>query len=195
MKNLLRVCPICSNEHADVLYAQFFSFPAEYPLKNSYDVVACSKCGFVFADTEVSQKDYDHFYKEFSKYEYYDASIDGFEWDKARLENTATAISSIVKDREVKILNIGCANGDLLLKLKNKGYNMLNGLDPSNSCVKNIEKHNIKGNVGGLFNLGDIFKSERFDCIILSQVLEHVRYINILIKNINSVLKMEVYCI
>ena len=60
---------IRGSTHCDVLHKQNFVLPEGHPLANGYLVVACDNCGFVYADTQVSQHDYDVFYARFSKYE------------------------------------------------------------------------------------------------------------------------------
>ena len=51
-----------------LLHEQSFIVPENHPLTDGYVVVSCNSCGFVFADTIVTQKDYDKFYASYSKY-------------------------------------------------------------------------------------------------------------------------------
>lgn len=191
-KKLLRTCPICLNNDGEILHTQKFSLPEEHPLPNSYDIVACSKCGFVFADSSAHQEDYNLFYKDFSKYEYSNMEGEGLKNDERKLERTADDISSVIKDKSAKILDVGCAEGDLLLELKNRGYKNLKGLDPSQSCVSHITKeHKIDANIGGLFSLTSIFKENEFDCVILTHVLEHIYDLAMAIQNIYFILKED----
>lgn len=69
MKHLLRPCPICDNLSGNILHKQIFSLQKNSILPNEYDVVSCSKCGFVFADTSANQNKYSEYYLSFSKYE------------------------------------------------------------------------------------------------------------------------------
>src|SRR5689334_6360881 len=88
MKSAFRNCPICNCDRVDVLHAQRFELLEGHPLSNGYDVVACHECGFVYADTEVPQSDYDRFYAEHSKYEDRKTSTGGiqdpFDWKRQR---------------------------------------------------------------------------------------------------------------
>lgn len=188
-KSFLRCCPVCFNDEGEVLHNQSFSLPKEHPLPISYDVVTCSKCGFVFADSSGHQNDYDLFYKDFSKYEYSNMEGEGFFNDDKKLERTADDISLFLHDKSAKILDVGCAEGNLLLKLKDREYINLNGIDPSPSCVSYIKnKYQINANIGELSNLTSIFKGEKFDCVILSHVIEHVYDLKIAIQNIYPLL-------
>ena len=189
-KQLLRTCPICLNDKGEILHTQSFSLPKEHPLSNYYDIVACSRCGFVFADTSTHQNGYNQYYKDFSKYEYSNMEGEGLKNDEERLKRTVDDISSVIKDKSSKILDIGCAEGDLLLELKKRGYKNLKGLDPSESCVSHINnEHQIDANIGGLFNLTSLFSENAFDCVILTHVFEHICDLSIAIQHIYFILK------
>ena len=58
-KTLLRPCPICGSGQGEVLHTQKFFIPQGYLLPVEYDVVACTKCGFTYADTSACQQNYD----------------------------------------------------------------------------------------------------------------------------------------
>ena len=124
-KQVLRQCPICKSDVGEVLHHQQFSLPDKHCLPAAYDVVACRQCGFVYADTFAQQDDYDHYYREFSKYENTGLSTGGgtTESDAKRLEQTVTDIAGLITDKNAAILDIGCANGGLLAALKRRGYN------------------------------------------------------------------------
>ena len=57
-KKSLRNCPICQEENGEILHTQNFVLPEGHPLSNGYDILCCDRCGFVYADTTVSQKDF-----------------------------------------------------------------------------------------------------------------------------------------
>src|SRR5688572_26899276 len=67
-KPLSRACPICECPVGTVLDTQRFVLSEGHPLQSSYDVVACGRCGFCFADTAVTQPGYDAYYARMSKY-------------------------------------------------------------------------------------------------------------------------------
>ena len=98
------------------MHTQKFALPENHILPKVYDVVVCSVCGFVFADTTAKQDDYDVFYRDFSKYEDVTVSSGGglCEWDKNRLHETAKWLDSAIDNKSASILDIGCANGGLL---------------------------------------------------------------------------------
>lgn len=129
----------------------------------------------VYADTPASQRLYDRYYEEFSKYE--DpavASGSGIEAsDARRLEETAASIADKL-GAEARILDIGCASGGLLAALRRRNFTNLFGVDAAPDCVAGIQALGFKGKclpISRLMELGDIGP---FDGIVLSHVLEHV---------------------
>jgi C4-type Zn-finger protein len=68
-KKSLRNCPICQEENGEILHTQNFVLPEGHPISTGCDMLCCNRCSFVYADTKVSQKGYDIFYSQLSKYE------------------------------------------------------------------------------------------------------------------------------
>ena len=186
-KKTYRNCPICKENFAKVIYNQKFFISKESKLPNNYDVVCCNKCGFVYADTFATQQDYDLYYEQLSKYESEETSSGGgfSEKDRKRLVDTANLINNTLKNKDLRIIDIGCANGGLLEELKRLGYENVFGIDPSIKCVENVLKKNIKCEKGDIFKLP---QKEKFDCVILSHVLEHIRNLAEIIIEIKKIL-------
>jgi 2-polyprenyl-3-methyl-5-hydroxy-6-metoxy-1,4-benzoquinol methylase len=175
-RNSVRGCPICEATACEVLHTQRFVLPEGHPLTDGYDVVCCRACGFVYADTAVSQRDYDTFYRQYSKYEDQKTSTGGGDtpWDARRLHDAAVAVADFVGSRDARILDVGCANGGLLRALKGLGFHDLTGLDPSPACAENTRRiPGVRAEAGSLADPPAGFGS--FDCVILSHVLEHVQ--------------------
>ena len=172
----VRGCPICEGKTCEVLHTQRFVLPEGHPLADGYDVVCCRGCGYVYADTAVTQQEYDIFYRKYSKYEDAKTSTGGGDspWDARRLRGVAVAVADFVGSRDARILDVGCANGGLLRALKELGFHDLTGLDPSPACAENTRRvGGVRAEVGSLADLPADFGA--FDCVILSHVLEHVQ--------------------
>jgi len=187
-KRALRLCPICENVEAELLHTQKFVLPEGHPLSKGYDVICCCECGFVYADTSVTQDEYDLFYAKYSKYEDNKTATGGGEtpWDQRRLDETASFISSFLPDRKAGILDIGCANGGLLKAFNKIGYTKLFGVDPSPACVENVRRSGIDAQVG---SLSDPLNFGLYDCILMSHVLEHVSNL----KGVLSAIYLSIY--
>jgi len=174
-KKSVRNCPICKAGAGELLRQQRFVLPEGHPLSAGYDIVCCPTCGFVYADTAVTQADYDAFYARFSKYEDRQTSSGGGESaaDADRLIQVATYLAEHVPDRRARILDLGCANGGLLKSLKAIGYTNLVGLDPSPTCVATTKALGVEAYEGSLFSMPT--RLGKCDVVILSHVLEHVQ--------------------
>lgn len=189
-KKLLRPCPICRNETGQVLHTQHFTLPEKSLLPNVYDVVCCDNCGFCFADTEATQKDYDNYYNQMSKYEDKNTgSGTGLSvLDKRRMETVANLLSGFIENKTISIVDVGCANGGMLTSLSEKGFSNLTGIDISQKCVDNVKELGFNGIFGGIFTL-DNLKEKRFDCLIVSHVMEHIRDLEGAAKNLSSLIQ------
>lgn len=187
-KQSLRGCPICNNYSCETLHNQKFALMHGVPLPNEYDIVSCKRCGFVYADTSANQTKYDIYYEKFSKYEdELISSGSGFdEYDNRRLIETASLIARYIPDKSKSIVDIGCGNGGLLEKLSEIGFRDLTGVDPSQKCVDNVKNRGTYAVQGSIFNLN---RNKKYDCIILSEVLEHVEDLNGAVSSLKSILK------
>jgi SAM-dependent methyltransferase len=192
IKKVIRACPIFLGGSGELLYEQRFHLYQGHCLLDAYDVVSCIKCGFVYADSGSTQKDYNRYYSEFSKYE--NSLAPGGLANKCDLdkyERMVHDLSKIIPDKDASILDIGCAKGGLLATFKAHGYKNLTGLDPSLNCVAQVKAQDIPALQGGLFleNFPQGFLKQTFDCVIVSHVLEHVYDLSTAVKNAFSLVK------
>ncbi len=142
-------------------------------LVEGYDVVSCVNCGFTFADRLPIQKMFDRYYREMSKYEFPESGGKESEYDTNRFRDLLEIILPCMPGPNPRIIDIGCATGKLLSLLTERGYREVIGLDPSPGCAQAAEKlYGIKVLVGPVAKVGDF--EQKFDCMILAGVLEHV---------------------
>jgi SAM-dependent methyltransferase len=172
-RSAFRSCPVCSSGIVECLHHQRFVLPAGHPLADGYDIVSCVACGFVYADVAASQADYDRFYAHFSKYDdqAHSTGSGGSAVDRERLDETAAILSGYVPSTK-RILDFGCAGGGLLTALKQRGYAHLVGVDPSPASVRAALAAAGEAYQGWLTNFPR--EAGKFDCVVLSHVLEHV---------------------
>ncbi len=188
-KTAHRPCPVCGGPEVAVLHHQRFVLPQGHPLPSSYDVVACSRCDFVFADTTGTAADYDRYYAQYSKYADQGTATGGGgdAADQERLRAMAEAIAGRLPDKHARIVDIGCANGGLLGALKARGYSHLLGIDPSPTCVENARRlFDLPVSQGWLLALPP--QAAPADLVIVSHVLEHVLDLRRALAQVRAVL-------
>jgi len=88
---------------------------------------------------------------------------------------------------DLKILDCGCATGNLLNYLKNKGFKNLVGIDNYENLIKNIKEVNVFQM--DICNMS--FKDDEFDIIISSDILEHIQDDAKAIREMKRVLKKD----
>jgi SAM-dependent methyltransferase len=105
--------------------------------------------------------------------------------DLARFREVAAVIRHIVPDLSARIVDIGCANGQLLQALAEHGYSSLVGIDPSPSCVQEAKRiPGVRAFVGSLSEMPTALRP--YDVVVLSHVLEHVRDVHPALENLKS---------
>jgi SAM-dependent methyltransferase len=171
-----RACGACGATGNTVCHHQRFIVPDGYPLPNDYDVAVCRRCGFVYADPAATQRDYDRFYCEWSKYDdSANATGSGVSsYDAARLATTASDIARALPSRAASILDAGCATGGLLTALRDQGFTAVAGLDPSPRCAAACRDRGFEAYVGSISTASAPAHMPMFDCVVFSHVLEHV---------------------
>jgi 2-polyprenyl-3-methyl-5-hydroxy-6-metoxy-1,4-benzoquinol methylase len=158
-----------------LLYSQRFTMPSVGGIHAGYDVVACDRCGFTFADAPPSQEFFDSYYRAMAKKdEMLDPAADYAESAEtvARNDHSAAQIIPQIRSGD-RVLDIGCYTGYLLSVIARKVPDaILIGLDPSSFAAGvGKRRHDVDIRVGTVFddmNLGT------FDVVIACHVLEHV---------------------
>jgi SAM-dependent methyltransferase len=172
-KTTRRPCPVCGKRQAEILTTMRYAVPEGFPLPAESDIVSCLDCGMAYADTPGTQADYNRYYTDFASYENPDGLGSGVkEGDARRLEENANWLAARIGAKDVRIIDIGCAQGGLLKALARRGFSSLSGIDPSACCVEQIKTLGFPAWQGHFDNLPSI--SEKYDFIISTQVLEHV---------------------
>jgi SAM-dependent methyltransferase len=166
-KDCHRDCPICQNTASgEILYTQKFILPEHHILPNEYNLVACSKCGFVYVDTLAGQDIYDKYYAKMSMYE-----TPYINQDTSLYVDRAAWINTFIPDKNSSIIEVGCGNGRLLLELQNLGFSNLAAIDPSQECINFIRNRGIDGAAKSIF---EGLSGRQYDYVILQGVLEHI---------------------
>jgi len=175
-------------------------FPG-YQKPDTFKIYYCSKCNTSFSQPRVeAKKTYEAIYNNGDSVPYYNRY-----WNYAKviknvnnplefLSNTEDtywgvkeALNRIVKNKnDIKIIELGSGLGYLTYALRMDDYNVI-GLDISQTAVKNAVK-----NFGEFYICTDLFEYsskniEKFDIVILTEVIEHI---NMPVEFIRSILKI-----
>jgi 2-polyprenyl-3-methyl-5-hydroxy-6-metoxy-1,4-benzoquinol methylase len=110
--------------------------------------------------------------------------------DFKRLDFIVDSIRNLNR-KNVKILDIGCGNGNISLALGSQGFNVT-GVDIDNTSIENARKLNTFANVKfELLDANAFAMKEEFDAIVCSEVLEHLDKPEELVTSIFSILKKD----
>ncbi len=187
-----RKCEICDTDDKGYLHAQSFVLPdLEKPFE--YAVVACNKCGFVFADNVPSQEEYDRYYKSNNKYKYNSKIPSGlikiYNDMFLEVEDFFNKNIPSIDKNSFKILDIGCSVGYFLNLFKEHGYKSLKGIEPAPDCgliAKELYGIEVFSGI-----LSEFTENDEFDFVIMSGVLEHISELNKIISEGVSLLKED----
>jgi hypothetical protein len=146
----------CNNNNEILIDTVKLSMVNDIKLNNKLNIYYCSECNFYYSDSENSQDDYNNYYKEFNNYKKGTIYSD-------KDERCYIYLNDKLKEQNVKtIIDYGSGNGKLkdLLSLAEQFV---------------IDEYDI----------GMDQPSKKYDCLILSHVLEHIYDINKFIETIS----------
>ena len=168
-----RNCPVCSAAERILLYQQRFHTLPEGSPCSGYDVVVCKQCGFAFADHIPNAAAFAAYYERFSRSKSDYSGQDDSPCNKERFVAIADYLCRVIKDKNLRIIDIGCSRGGLLAQLKKRGFTDVSGLDPSHLCARAVQElYNIQVDTGTL--VSNNLAQHSFDLVILVGVMEHI---------------------
>lgn len=170
MKN----CRICNSENIKI----FSDKSIDYLTNERFSLYKCHNCDVVLTDPiPVNLSNY--YDTNYRKYNKITMSVLSFLYKK----RTKKWIKLF--PQKGKILEIGCGNGMMLNEFKNNGWNVT-GVERNINVSNNAEiNFGIKLYTPDVYVISD---NEKFDLIILFQVLEHVDDIQLLLHKLNTIL-------
>jgi ubiquinone/menaquinone biosynthesis C-methylase UbiE len=95
-------------------------------------------------------------------------------WFKSRRQIIYQLIQELNIKKDAKILEIGCSGGALIRFLNKKGFNETYGIDISEDAIKICKKRKIQ-NVNTMDARNIKFTNNKFDLIIASDIIEHIK--------------------
>lgn len=196
--NKYRNCPLCNSSQSELILKSTKLKPKEasqVQVTDKHfglhgDIIRCSNCAFVFVGDRSYVKKVVSLYKRMSD----DIYLQEEKERRISFDKILTKINYILGPGKVRILDIGCCTGGLLVEAKRRNW-LPYGIDPSEwACSVAKKIHNLK-----IFN-GKVedypIRKNYYDAITLIDVLEHVENPKILIAKIYSQLhKGGVLCL
>jgi 2-polyprenyl-3-methyl-5-hydroxy-6-metoxy-1,4-benzoquinol methylase len=161
----------------------------EYASYIPVDFVGCNSCGLIRQSPLPSANQIADFYPRNYR-NFKPIKKDLMVWLKnLQADGFARRIAKNLQNKQYpKILDIGFGNGQLLLALKRLGYNSLHGSDFNERECEYLKAQGIKL---AFSNVEEDFPfDEKFDCIVLNNVVEHFlnpkRVIELCQKHLNN---------
>lgn len=175
-------CPVCSSRVSKPWRSKF-----------GYDILECSACGFRYSFQLPSEQ----FLKEYYEKQY--CQDDGsfkpkggfFRWLKyatfAKYLKYLIAKNQALEGAKVRIVELGCGQGDLLKAFKGDPKVDIVGMDYASGPVNHLKSVGCNANLGGL---GEVPVADgKLDAVVMLHVLEHVREPEMVLKKAYSLLK------
>lgn len=183
-----RLCAVCSGANNRLLFRQnFLKLSDNSSLLSGYNIVVCDQCGFCFANNIPDQSTFDAYYRDMSKYEKTGRGGQDTPYDQARFHVMADVVLDHLTSKQMRIFEIGCANGQLLALLKKNGYENVSGIDPSPLSAEIArEQYGIQVTANTLSDLP--IDDQKVDFLILAGVLEHVQELSPALQQLKKLL-------
>tara|TARA_B100000676_G_C18004669_1_gene803012 strand:+ start:277 stop:1173 length:897 start_codon:yes stop_codon:yes gene_type:complete len=191
MKFIKKNCPLCEKKtNTKNIYSK--NLPkdlkdADYsgrkvPDNFHYKMIRCLDCGLLFAEEIYDTETITNLYED-SNFDYSD--------ELKGLEKTYTSLFKFINDNNInknKFLDIGCANGFLIKKAKEFGFDEVYGSEISLKAI-NAAHNSIKNNIlQGPFD-GKNYEQNSFDVIFFAMIIEHFENPNNFLKDVYKILK------
>lgn len=190
MNRLKRICPICWNNKTDCLIELQIADFDNVTLDRKVAVVACKKCGFVYNDMSATKTELEQFYRNETLYSS-DVGVGSggdSQWDLERYSGYLNLLSPVLRMRNGKLADIGCAKGGFLHFLSQNGFNNLYGVEINPKCVELAgQTSQVRVKTGSLYELP--FDDQEMEVLTYCHVLEHNDDIFLTLKEGRRVLR------
>lgn len=157
----MRSCLICHSEQKKTLFDSSVMVPEPYPLLGQQLLVQCQSCGFIYADSDNTEADYQDYYLTLNKHK--KRAADASPLDQAYFAKIAALLDKV--DRDAKILDFG--SGDLLMQqfLLDKGFATV-----------------------ATFDVDSQQQTDSYDVIISTHTFEHILHADVVMQQLRELL-------
>ncbi|MEO6883623.1 MAG: class I SAM-dependent methyltransferase [Bacteroidia bacterium] len=182
-------CPACESDS----FTPFLSCKDNTVSRETFQIVACAKCGFKFTNPRPEEANLGDYYKS-EDYISHSNSSKGFINSiyqfvrKYTLIKKLQLVERLNRGNKKNILDIGCGTGEFLNICKKAKWNTF-GIEPGSDARK-YASENYFLNVKEEAELKD-FSNNQFEIITMWHVLEHVSKLNERILELKRLLKKD----
>ncbi len=189
MDKLFRKCAICGCDCGTVHGEIKMELPQGVSIPKSYRIVTCVKCGFAYADVNAKQEDYNHYYANNNNYS---VNIVASHNDYNKVQNErCNFFETYVLDKQLRVLDIGGGDGELLNTMKKRGFKHVFGIDPSVESIERLKTLGIEGWTKNAFDIVPKELEHSFDVVCFTEVLEHIYDLNLYLEQVSMYLVEE----
>ncbi|MBW2971359.1 class I SAM-dependent methyltransferase [Candidatus Woesearchaeota archaeon] len=120
--------------------------------------------------------------QQFSEYKSYSL-------DKIYTQKVIQLLKKIKHKHQMRVLDIGCADGSFALHLQEMGFNVF-GIDISSEAIRKAKQKGVDAMVHDVSERFP-FKSDSFDIVVCMEVIEHIYDTDFLINELNRIMKQR----
>ena len=179
MSITIKACPVCEGKAFKLKF-----ICTDYSVSSEeFKIVSCETCGFVLTNPRPEPNNIGRYYKSenYISHTNNKKGLFNFLYQTIRKYTIERKVQMIKKFDTKNLLDIGCGTGEFLNKAKTKGINV-EGIEPSEKARKQCKQnYNLRINESADI---EAYYDNKFDCITMWHVLEHMPDLNTLIESI-----------
>ncbi len=179
MSITIKGCPVCEGK---IFKLKFIC--TDYSVSSEkFKIVSCETCGFVLTNPRPEPNNIGRYYKSenYISHTNNKKGLFNFLYQTIRKYTIERKVQMIKKFDTKNLLDIGCGTGEFLNKAKSQGISV-EGIEPSEKARKQC-KQNYNLNINQSADM-EAYDDNKFDCITMWHVLEHMPDLNTLIESI-----------
>ena len=166
------------------------SFLRLYKIRHLFNICRCKDCGVICLNPRMNEEGYEEYYRNYYFGNYFPKIETRKPYEEIKESSREVQIFSHLKEyvsHKSKIVEIGCGEGKNLIVFFKQGFSHLTGLEPSPDCCRRLQNfYDIECINKSLANFDG---EKKFDCVILSHMLEHFIEPDKALKKIRNMIK------